>query len=109
MHLTTPNEEVPLVGLCVQLLLFLEHHDSPDGPVVVVENHTELGLMDGTATLANFHRPLSAGALVSLMKLVVLSTQSLNLAYSREVLEVVLDAAALWMGVVTDHLVKVVA
>ena len=109
MHFAPSSQEKPMEAFRIGLLFFIEHHYGPDGPVVIVENHTRFCLFDGLSTLGVVERPMPITFDSPLFKLPILLDERLYFLISRPIIEVISHTRGARVSVIADPLIQIVS
>ena len=109
MHLALSLQELPSVIVWVDLIVFLEHHDGPYSPVVIVQEHASFCLLEDLDALVPLQGPFSAYSFTLCPQLEIVLSDNLYLLVRWLILPVEADSDAVRVRVVADHLIQVVA
>ena len=109
MHLALSEQELPSVIVWVDLVVFLEHHDGPYSPVVIVQEHATFCLLEDLDALVPLQGPFSAYSFTLCPKHEIVLGDILYLLIGWPILPVEADSDAVRVRVVADHLIQVVA
>ena len=107
VQVAAPSSDLPMIGLRVNLISLCQHHDGPDRPIVVVQDHALFRVENSSLALISLHGPLFNAIFTLSVQSAVCLRHQLDLRLGGEIPHVVEDAAAERVRIIADHLVKV--
>ena len=110
VYLAAADAKLPVEDVWVGLIGLAEHHDGPNAPVEVVQNHALFSVQNCFQAFLSLHGPFTDPVVLSLcLQTHILLRHRFYLGVGREVAHVVGYAIAKRVRIVTHHLVQVAA